>query len=198
MSFTISPVFDLKPGPPGFPRYREDAPDCRAVLFVMPGGYGIMHDYIGELLDYELESRTKDELGADLCESAPGPGCFMWEGTVKFVTCGPYDCPDVEAEYVGTYRPLTEEEAKTVANDENPWDLDEWLTPEAVEADARHHLLIQAVLLAQQTLVDQCRALLHPCASDELTTFRWYLEQLGKIEDAVHALAKAEAERDGA
>ena len=128
--------FTMRKDPPS--PYRADAPPDRAIFTVLGPSTAnreaptILHDHIGEMIEREVDESGRAEVAA-LLGCGRAPGTYVWEGTVTYSRCGPYDCPDYEMDLAGETRPATFEEAQAVASDEYPWDRALWLTTTMLE-----------------------------------------------------------------
>lgn len=156
----------IKPSPRPNPHdpFRPDAPADRAVLFVLSeepkdpklwphsGRPTVVHDFIGRGVDVVEDSGGRDELAEMLSYCAPGPGVWMWEGTVEWPRSfdGEVDAPEA----IGACRPLTLEEAVAIARDEFPWDRTLWYTEEWLKQEEAEF----AKSLREARLLDDLRA----------------------------------------
>lgn len=57
-------------------------------------------------MECEAISDGTEDLGMLDQHDYDDPGIYLWEGTLRTVTCGPYDSPEVETEYRGKIRPV--------------------------------------------------------------------------------------------
>lgn len=71
-------------------------------------------------VEQEIESMSwhVDDLGFG---TPPGPGLWIWEGSIEVYGGGFYDEYDVDVEYKGTFRRPTEDELSNLARGERLW-----------------------------------------------------------------------------
>jgi hypothetical protein len=110
------------------PKWRKGCP-ASVVLFATDGrGAVCIIDHQGPDAAYILEdSLQKGILVDEDLALWKFPGLWVWEGRVKSSKSyeGEYD-----EEYVGDIRPLTEDEARAIREDDLVWDPNLWIEPE--------------------------------------------------------------------
>lgn len=140
-----SPFMELKPiaSDDAFeiwePPYKaaKDLPPDHALIIAGEDPNIELHvlEHIGPGLDYWFEN-----LGIEEFDPPPGPGFWIWEGSVESRR---YDSPDYGTDYdielEGTYRRLTEEEKQSlfVDHEDVPWDPKDWIDPEKERAQEK-------------------------------------------------------------
>ena len=87
--------------------------------------------HIGPGLDYWFEN-----FGIEEFDPPPGPGFWIWEGSVESKRYDTVDGTDYDVELEGTYRRLTEEEKESLftLREDVPWDPKDWIDPEKERA----------------------------------------------------------------
>jgi len=114
---------------PKRPVFRKDCPKDRAVIATdSTGALVLVIEHIGPGLD---ELQGLENISDVFLREAPPPGVgvWMWEGEVRISVA-----PDGQRSSLleGTYRLLTEDEAKVSQSGDSPWDPDLWYEKEPV------------------------------------------------------------------
>lgn len=120
------------PGPPE-PKWRADRPKERAVVAIDATGFLlVVLEYIGPGLDWLSTFEPLSNAFLRFADELPEtPGIWMWEGQLR--THVSYE-GERDHYLTGTFRPLTETEAKQSMEGDVPWDPDLWLEREPLTA----------------------------------------------------------------
>jgi predicted HAD superfamily Cof-like phosphohydrolase len=109
-----------------------------AVFFVLTPGHAMFHDRIGPDIEYEIECTGEADVVRDFARGR-APGAYVWTGRIHSYQSyeGEWD-----AELDGEIRPVTDEEAMSLADEETIWASSDFYTPEymqrtAAEVEAR-------------------------------------------------------------